>query len=133
MAEERTSTILVVEDDPDIRSSFVQFFEPDYDVVTAENGQIALDKVRQMLTKPCIVFLDLMMPVMNGWDFLKAVEHEGLLPGVEIVLITAAQASKVPKNITFLPKPFSLYSIEDFCKASCTIKVRPDATDGTPK
>lgn len=123
---------MIIEDDPDIRAIMRDHFEPLYHVITAENGKEAIAKLETMSSKPCIVFLDLMMPVMNGWEFLEYVEKEGLLPGVEIVITTAAHPDKVPKHISFLLKPFSIYSIEDYCKNSCIIKPGGDSSAHEP-
>ena len=59
---------LIVEDDPDIRD-FMQLLlsTSGYETMTAANGEQALDLMRQR--KPCIVLLDLMMPVMDGFGF----------------------------------------------------------------
>ncbi len=61
--------ILVVEDDKDLRDSLCEALELEgYAAVSAENGQAAL---RHLATgaQPCMILLDLMMPVMDGWTF----------------------------------------------------------------
>lgn len=116
------STVLIVEDNEDIADILKQHLSEKYDVVHAFNGLEALEMIRAMKRVPCRVFLDLMMPVMDGWEFLKRVEAEGLLPGVSIVIVTAAHSSRIPKNITFLSKPFSFEAIENFCLESCSVK-----------
>lgn len=59
--------ILVVEDNADLRElvCFV-LHEGGYDVLEAENGRDALDQLENMHPLPCLLLLDLMMPVMNG-------------------------------------------------------------------
>jgi CheY-like chemotaxis protein len=58
--------VLIVEDDPDIRE-FMELLLADagYDTMTAENGSLALERMRAR--RPCLVLLDLAMPVMDGW------------------------------------------------------------------
>jgi CheY-like chemotaxis protein len=60
-------TVLVVEDDRDIRSSMELFLEEEgYAVVTADNGQAALERIPH-LPQPSVVLLDLMMPKLDGY------------------------------------------------------------------
>lgn len=64
-------TLLVIEDDADIRDTIRAVFELDgYTVETAANGLEGLAKL-DALGHPCVILLDLMMPVMDGWQFLE--------------------------------------------------------------
>jgi CheY-like chemotaxis protein len=66
-------TIMIVEDDVDIADLVATTLEDDgYAVLVATNGQEALDKLRAAGTRPSLILLDLMMPVMDGWQFRKA-------------------------------------------------------------
>ena len=60
--------VLIVEDDSDIRE-FMELLLADagYDTMSAENGSRALERMRAR--RPCLVLLDLAMPVMDGWEF----------------------------------------------------------------
>jgi CheY-like chemotaxis protein len=61
--------VLLVEDDDDCRAAVSELLESNgYAVTIAENGQVALDRLRSGLD-PCVVLLDLMMPVKSGWQF----------------------------------------------------------------
>lgn len=123
------TTIMIIEDDPDIVYNLCEFFNPDYKVLTAQNGLEALGILRGMDGLPCIIFLDLMMPVMNGWDFIEIVEKEGLLPGVQVVIISAAGAGNLPpKAITFLRKPFDIHDLEAYTRASCSLRATEEST-----
>ena len=71
--------ILIVDDDEAIRETLSQVLElSGFDSITSSNGQEALALLRSS-TPPCLVLLDLMMPIMNGWAFMDAV-----LPGAAI-------------------------------------------------
>jgi CheY-like chemotaxis protein len=62
--------VLVVDDDRDIRDSLVEVLEDHgYRAVTAANGRDALDLLRAGACPPCLILLDLMMPVMDGRGF----------------------------------------------------------------
>jgi CheY-like chemotaxis protein len=106
--------ILVVDDDPAIRDVVADILEiSDYPVQTAVNGAEALEKIRR--DQPAAVLLDLMMPVMNGWEFLRACRKEAPCAHVPIVVMSAArEASDVADELgaqAFLAKPFELDAI----------------------
>jgi CheY-like chemotaxis protein len=90
-------TILVVDDDRDVRESLREILEYEgYKAVEAANGQEALDYLRTN-PAPCLVLLDLMMPVMNGYDFLRTVSHDPALRSVSILVVSAAAREEVEK------------------------------------
>src|SRR5258705_13467488 len=72
----RERLILVVDDDPDILQTLALCLSTEgYGVLMASNGQEALDVLRQQ--KPACILLDLMMPVMDGWQFVTEMERRG--------------------------------------------------------
>ena len=83
--------ILIVDDEAHIRMLIEQTLEELEDegveFLTAENGEIALEIIQQ--EKPQLVFLDVMMPKMNGMDVCKRVKKELELNDVYIALLTA--------------------------------------------
>lgn len=83
--------VLIVDDEPFIRLLLEQTLEELEDegveLITADNGETALDIIRS--EAPEIVFLDVMMPKMNGFDVCHTVKNELGLTGVYIVLLTA--------------------------------------------
>jgi CheY-like chemotaxis protein len=107
--------ILIVDDDAAIRDVVSDILEmSDYSVKTACNGAEALDTIRA--DPPVAVLLDLMMPIMNGWEFLREYQEEEVPTGrVPVVIMSAAQdASKVVGNLgaqAFLAKPFEIETI----------------------
>jgi CheY-like chemotaxis protein len=83
-------SIMVVEDDLDTRDMLERFLQLEgFDVRTAANGQIALDALRAD-SELCVILLDLMMPVMNGWQFREAQARDPRLSGIPVVVVTAA-------------------------------------------
>ena len=102
------NTVLVVEDDPDIREVLAQLLAPEgYLVATAEHGEDALAWLRQNPT-PCAILLDLMMPVMDGLTFLRAMRAEPALAGIPVVVLSAAGPDLMARTahdvIACLPK-----------------------------
>lgn len=107
--------VLIVDDEPFIRLLLEQTLEELEDegveLVTADNGETALDIIRA--ESPEIVFLDVMMPKMNGFDVCNAVKNDLGLSGVYIVLLTAkGQEFDKQKGIDvgadiYMTKPFN--------------------------
>ena len=83
--------ILIVDNEPHIRLLLEQTLEDLEDegveLLTADNGQDALDTIKT--EKPDLVFLDVMMPKMNGFDVCNAVKNELGIKDVYIIMLTA--------------------------------------------
>jgi CheY-like chemotaxis protein len=102
-----THTVLVVEDEQELREMMRDALELNgYLVVTAEHGQDALDKLGG-IEHLCLVILDLLMPVMNGWDFVERMRQRAELASVPVVVHSSAPASP-PAGVTrVLQKPMN--------------------------
>ena len=80
-SEEGKPTILLVEDNPQLRQYIQLILSEKYNVITAENGQIALEKLSKPSSEasvhrqPSVVISDIMMPVMDGFELLKRLKH----------------------------------------------------------
>jgi len=84
--------ILVVDDDDAIRETLGGVLASEgYDVALAENGARALEAVRHG-ERPDHVLLDLMMPVMSGWEFLEVADADELLKSIPILVVSAMSA-----------------------------------------
>jgi CheY-like chemotaxis protein len=84
--------ILVIEDDAKIR--FVigeRLREEGYTVAQAANGREALAYLQRANPLPCVILLDLMMPILNGWEFLRIRQHNPLFAPIPVVVISAAR------------------------------------------
>lgn len=101
-----TKTILVVEDDFTIREALKEALEFEgYSVVTAENGQEGLEKIRET-PKPCLVLLDLIMPVMGGRAFLDAVLADVTIAPIPVLMVAAqANSESCVGTTAFMKKP----------------------------
>src|SRR5229473_8639838 len=104
--------VLVVDDDPSIRRLIVAALKRDgYAVIEAANGKEALDLMRQQ--HPAAVVLDLMMPVVSGWEVLQERMRETDLLSIPVIIVSANRdpeiANAVDKGIcAFVPKPFDI-------------------------
>jgi CheY-like chemotaxis protein len=88
MDRPRPLTVIVVDDQALFRRSLQDRLQSQgYDVVAAENGIEALELL-QAAPSPCVVLLDLMMPVMNGVEFLHALDRRSDTEGVRVMLVS---------------------------------------------
>ena len=108
----KNQTLLLVEDDYDIRAMLVMLLDMEgYDVARAANGQEALNLLREGL-RPNLILLDLMMPVMNGWQFREATLQEPDFASIPIIVISgdgrSAAQHMAGQVACFLKKPLDL-------------------------
>lgn len=113
------STVLVVEDDNDVRTTLREFLvDEGYDVETATNGREALLHLQS--NKPGLVLLDLMMPVMNGWEFLESKNKTPEFSEVPVLVLSAVAGKPyVPGALACLKKPIDLQRLMDFVELYC--------------
>jgi CheY-like chemotaxis protein len=103
--------ILVVDDDPDILDALAEILEGEgYAVERAKHGREALQKVDAR--RPQLILLDLMMPVMDGYEFSQQLKTRNSAANIPIVVLSAdravqAKASQIGAR-DFLAKPFEL-------------------------
>lgn len=115
------ANILVVEDNDDVREMMAVTLELEgHEVATAVNGRDALDKLHSG-EKPCLILLDLMMPVMNGWEFQRALDCDPELRDVPVVVVSAATGEMIRKTdaVAFLPKPLDMDRLLDLVGEHC--------------
>ena len=108
-------TVLVVDDDADIRGSVEEALRDEgYAVLSAENGAVALEQLRAG-SRPALILLDLMMPVMSGYEFRDAQRNDPAMSEIPIVIFTAdgnarGKAAKVGAP-AYIQKPFKLKNL----------------------
>jgi DNA-binding response OmpR family regulator len=112
--------ILVVEDDPGISLSLKDEFESDgYTVYTADNGQKGWDLAREK--RPDIIIMDLMLPVMDGFEVCRRLRNEGDTTPIIILTVKDKEIDKVLGlelgADDYLTKPFSLRELQARVKA----------------
>jgi CheY-like chemotaxis protein len=106
--------ILIVEDDANIRDVLKLALEFEgYEVVSAKNGKEGLDLL--LPTDPGLILLDLMMPIMNGWEFVERLKEKNLFSKYPVVVVSAySERAKVIDCKDFVLKPLEL---EDLLKS----------------
>ena len=105
-------TVLVVDDEPDIRESLRDALEDEgYRVAVARNGREALETL-STLEKPVAIILDIIMPVMSGTEFYAAIQADPRFADTP-VLISTSDASRAPSGVLLMKKPIDLDRLLD--------------------
>ena len=116
--------ILIVDDDDDLQDALSESLESEgHEATCVSNGQEALDYLKS--GKPvCVILLDLMMPVMNGWEFRREQLEDAALARIPVVVLTADGRADEKARILgangFLQKPLLaedlVSTVEKFCQ-----------------
>ena len=117
-----TGPVLVVDDDDDIRDTIVAVLEDEgLPVRGAANGREALDLMQR--ERPCLVLLDLMMPVMTGAELVAEMRGDVALAPIPVVLLSAwsRDAGRVEAVQGRLHKPVGLTALLDVVSRYCEI------------
>ena len=120
-----THSVLVVDDDLDIRSAMIDILEEHgFEATGAINGKDALDKLRASPDekRPCLIVLDLMMPVMDGVTFRTEQLKSPELASIPVVVVTAYREIAdvaIMKINDFLRKPLNIDDLIAAAKRYC--------------
>jgi DNA-binding response OmpR family regulator len=92
------SKVLIIEDDPPYRKIYKRKFEVSgFEVEVAEDGEMGLQKMREF--GPDLVFVDLMMPKMDGFHFIDAAKADPVLQGTPIIVLTNLSTSEDAQKV----------------------------------
>ena len=115
--------VLVVEDDPTIREVLVEVLgEHGYDAIGASNGREALDTLAASSDRPCVILLDLMMPVMDGRSFREQQLQSPDLSDIPVIVISAHLDHTVANDLNaaaYLRKPVKLAEVLRSVRTYC--------------
>jgi CheY-like chemotaxis protein len=118
MAVGERACVLVVDDEEDIRETLREVVEMGgCEAIVAANGADGL----RLLAKhrPCLVILDLLMPVMSGEQMLEAMRKQPDLAELPVVISTSAP-ERAPAGVPVLRKPLNLDALWELMRRSCT-------------
>jgi CheY-like chemotaxis protein len=108
--ESQRPLILVIDDDVGIREAIVDLLDEEgFATASASNGLEALNFIAESPQKPALIFLDLMMPTLDGWTFCKIRQATQVLMNIPVIAISAASmtGSHEPLRVeAMLSKPF---------------------------
>jgi CheY-like chemotaxis protein len=105
-------SLLIVDDDLDIREILAEtLMDRGFEVTTAANGLEALAKLRQLIVRPSVILLDLMMPIMDGYGFLEQRRLDPVLASIPLAIITAGHGvdhDRLGDHLPVIRKPFDV-------------------------
>ncbi len=116
--------VFIVDDDFGIRDVFREILEDEgYTVASAANGRVALEQLRRG-GRPRVILLDLMMPVMDGWQFRAEQQRDPALAEIPVVVVSAdtqvGQKAQALRAAGYLQKPIEmetlLATISPYCR-----------------
>lgn len=120
-------TVFIVEDDLDTREMLARFLELEgFRVESAENGQLALERLGAG-SPACVILLDLMMPVMDGWQFRQQQVQNAALADIPVIVVSAAGRDRIERidANAYLSKPVDLDELLGCVTQFCRPDERP--------
>jgi CheY-like chemotaxis protein len=114
-------TVFVIEDDVDTREMIARFLQLEgFAVETAANGRQALDRLDQG-ARACVILLDLMMPVMDGWEFRRRQVGDAALARIPVIVFSAAGRERMRQIDAddYLAKPVDLEELLESVNRHC--------------
>ncbi len=113
--------VLIVEDDDDLREMMAQLLTLEgFRAETAPNGRAALDYLRRD-DLPDLILLDLMMPIMDGWEFRRLQSEDPRLADLPVIVLSALEPPKTSDlgGATFLTKPLDFDRLLELVRRYC--------------
>jgi DNA-binding response OmpR family regulator len=114
--------VLIVEDDADLREMMAQLLTLEgFKAATVANGREALAYLHANKDQPDVILLDLMMPVMDGWEFRRKMQADPDVADVPVIVLSAldqARVSDVPAD-AFLKKPLDFDRLLKLVRSYC--------------
>lgn len=104
--------VLVVDDEIINRELLGYIVSRDYDVIYAENGAEALEKIRENPELISLILLDLLMPEMDGYELLSIIQADSELKRIPVIVLTSEKTAEVKclklGAVDFIPKPYDM-------------------------
>ncbi len=121
--------ILVVDDNPDLRDGLrVVLVQEGYTVETASNGRDALARLYAGL-KPCLIIMDLMMPVMNGFEFREAQLADPGLADIPLIAYSGVtdprETAQQLRAVAYVHKPAEIEQLAALVRQFCPKDAAP--------
>ena len=116
-------SLLIVEDDFDIREMLKMFLEGEgYVVHAVANGREALNYLQQEAA-PCLILLDLLTPIMDGWELRERLKQDPVLDRIPVVVVSAVSDARRQAGVigamVHVRKPVDLNKVLDAVKTFC--------------
>jgi len=114
--------VLIVEDDADLREMMAQLLSLEgFQSATVSNGREALEYLHNGHERPEVILLDLMMPVMDGWEFRRKQQADPGLADVPVIILSALDQSRAADvdAQAFLKKPLDFDRLLQLVRQYC--------------
>ena len=106
---DRANPILIIEDDPLALEAFTDVLEmAGYTIIGASDGREGLERVHTSDPAPFLILLDLGLPVIDGWEFLRRQKNDTKIAHIPVIIVTATPSSRVPGADAVLKKPVNV-------------------------
>ena len=104
--------VLIVEDEYVNQEILKEIISNDYEVLVASNGMEAINILETSIKPISLILLDLNMPIMDGFTFIKKINKDNIYTNIPIIVITGDKGSEVEAlnlgAVDFISKPFEL-------------------------
>jgi PAS domain S-box-containing protein len=127
---DNTQSILIIEDNRELKDFLKNFLEKEYSIFTAGNGKEGLDMA--VLHKPDLILSDVMMPEMDGYEMTRQIRNNIELKGIPIILLTAKADPEMKISglelgaVDYITKPFNLRELSARIKSQLEMKTLRD-------
>jgi CheY-like chemotaxis protein len=113
--------LLIVEDDEAIRQMMQDVLEIEgYEILSAADGGEGIKLLNSSSETPCVIILDMMMPNVNGWQFLDEQRVNPKFSGIPVIVCSAyTESAKAVRPSAFVEKPVQLPKLTQAVKAFC--------------
>jgi CheY-like chemotaxis protein len=113
--------VLLIEDDRSIQKMLSTYLEIEgYQVYVASNGEEGMRLLESTPERPCVVLLDMLMPKVNGWEFLEFQRGHASFASIPVVVVSAfPEIAQSVKPDVFVPKPIQTDALMDAIERYC--------------
>lgn len=123
MSEQTKSCqVLLIEDNIDVRESTLLLLKmAGYEAIGVDNGQDALYELCRMQELPCLILLDLMMPVMDGWEFYQELHRNAVFAEIPLIVVSAidGDCAAFDNAVVRLQKPILVNQLVSAITRAC--------------
>lgn len=111
--------VVVIDDEPGFCETVKDILEDEgYAVEIAKDGRAGLDLLRSLPTRPCLLLLDLVMPVLDGNEVYREMQADPALAPIHVVIATS-DPSRAPSGLVVLAKPMSIDRLLAVVRRAC--------------
>ncbi len=116
----KSASLLIVEDNAEVRDLLISFFNEEYHVIAVENGQLGLERAIEL--QPDLIISDVMMPVMTGTEMCRILKTDLITSHIPVVLLTAKDALEYKLEgmeigaDDYITKPFNRQLLQARCR-----------------